>query len=162
MPPKDRNMTRAPFMTVITTLAVCIFLASDAQAHPAWGIAVDHQGQVYFSDLKTVWKIDAQGKLSIFRAGDDRHTHELNLDEAGNVYGVDNSYDSATQRFFSAIWKMTPAGGFSYLLAPTDNTSKGISIWRDRDGNMYSVEQNNQLKRETLLLRRTPSGNVSV
>ena len=99
-------------MTV--ALAECIFLANTAQAHPAWGIAVDRKGQVYFSDLKTIWKIDAQGRLSVFRAGKD-HTHELNIDEAGNLYGAENAYDPATQRFFSAIWKMTPAGGFSYL-----------------------------------------------
>ena len=144
-------MTRALVLTVTTALAVCIFLASEAQGHPAWGIAVDHQGQVYFSDLKTIWKIDAQGKLSVFRAGG--HTHELNIDEAGNVYG---------EHDFSAIWKMTPAGDFSYIQAPTGNPPRGVSIWRDREGNMYSVEQDNHLKRETLLLRRTPSGNVSV
>jgi sugar lactone lactonase YvrE len=144
-------MRRALVMTVTTTLAVCIFMASDAQAHPAWGIVVDRQGQVYFSDLKTIWKIDAQGKLSVFRAGG--HTHELNIDEAGNVYG---------EHDFSVIWKMTPAGDFSYIQAPTDNPRRGVSIWRDRDGNMYSVEQNNHLKRETLLLRRTPGGDVSV
>ncbi len=156
------NMIRAHVTTILAIVSICILLTAKAQAHPAWGIVVDRQGQVYFSDLKTVWKIDAQGKLSVFRAADDRHTHELNIDEAGNLYGVDNSYDPATQRFFNAAWKMTPAGDFSYLFAPTENLPKGISIWRDRDGNTYSVEQNNQLKRETLLLRRTPSGDVSV
>lgn len=155
-------MIRPPVTTILTVVSICVLLTAKAQAHPAWGIAVDRQGQVYFSDLKTIWKVDAQGRLSVFRAGNDRHTHELNIDEAGNLYGVDNSYDPATQRFFIALWKMTPAGGFSYLLAPTDNPPKGISIWRDRDGNMYSVEQNNQLKHETLLWRRTLSENVSV
>ncbi len=144
-------MTRASNIVILTIVAICVFLACDVRAHPAWGIAVDRQGQVYFSDLKTIWRIDTQGKLSVFRA--DGHTHELNVDEAGNIYG---------EHDFSAIWKMTPAGSFSYLFAPTDNPPKGISIWRDRDGNMYSVEQNNHLKRETLLLKRTPSGNVSV
>src|ERR671913_128684 len=57
---------------------------------------------------------------------------------------------------------MPPAGSFSYIHAPAANPPRGVSIWRDRDGNMYSVEQNNHLKRKTLLLRRTPSGNVSV
>lgn len=146
-------MVRALVTIILAIVSICVLLTAKAQAHPAWGIVVDYQGQVYFSDLKTIWKIDAQGKLSLFRVGDDRHTHELNIDEAGNVYGEDN---------FSVIWKMTPTGGFSYILAPTDNPPKGISIWRDRAGNMYSVEQNNHLKRETLLLRRTPSGNVSV
>src|ERR1041385_6024659 len=151
------------FLVVFAVVLVCL-LSATAQAHPAWGIVVDHEGQVYFSDLKTVWKIDAQGKLSIFRAADDRHTHELNIDEAGNVYGVDNSYDSATQRFFTAIWKMTPGGSFSYLLAPTefDQLPKGIGMWRDRDGNTYSIDENNQLKRETLLWKRSPDGQVTV
>ena len=156
---KKENMKRVLAMTVTATLALCMFLTSDAQAHPAWGIAVDRDGQVYFSDLKTIWKINAQGQLSVFRAGGDRHTHDLNVDEAGNLYGADNSYEPATQRFFSAIWKMTPAGGFSYLLAPTDNPPKGISIWKDRDGNMYHAT--NYPGRELLVLKRTPRGDVT-
>ena len=143
---------------VLTSVAVCVLLDVRAQAHPAWGIAVDRQGQVYFSDLVTVWKIDAQGKLSVFRAGRD-HTHDLNVDEAGNLYGAENSYDPATQRFFSAIWMMTPSGGFSYLLAPTENPPKGTSIWRDRVGNMYHVTHFPE--RELLVLKRTPNGNVT-
>jgi sugar lactone lactonase YvrE len=139
-------------------VALTVFLFDSAAAHPAWGIAVDHRGQVYFSDLKTVWKIDAQGKLSVFRAGKD-HTHDLNIDEAGNLCGAENSYDPATQRFFSAVWKMTPAGDFSYLLAPTDNPPKGTSIWKDRDGNMYLVT--NFPERELLVLKRTPNGTVT-
>jgi sugar lactone lactonase YvrE len=159
---RGRNIIRSPVTATLAIVSVCLLLAAKVQAHPAWGIVVDRQGQVYFSDLKTVWKIDTQGKLSVFRAPDDRHTHELNIDDDGNVYGADDSYDSATQHFFKALWKMTPTGSFSYLFAPTDNPPKGMSIWRDRDGNTYSVEQNNQLKRETLLLKRTPGGNVSV
>jgi hypothetical protein len=155
-------MIRARVATIIAIVSIWILLIAKAQAHPAWGIVVDRQSEVYFSDLKTIWKIDAQGRLSVFRAADDRHTHELNIDEAGNVYGVDDFYRPATQRFFDAIWKMTPAGDFSYVFAPTENPPKGLSIWRDRDGNMYSVEQNNHVKRETLLLKRTPGGKVSV
>jgi len=144
-------MIRALVTTILAIASIYIFLTTMAQAHPARVIVVDLKGQVYFSDLKTVWKIDAQGKLSAFRAGG--HTHELNIDQAGNVYG---------EHDFSVIWKMTPDGVFSYIQAPTDNRPRGASIWRDRDGNMYSKEQNNHLKRETLLLKRTPSGSVSV
>jgi hypothetical protein len=150
---------RALATTILAIVAVCVILLARAQAHPAWGIAVDYQGQVYFSDLKTIWKIDAQGKLSLFRAGND-HIHDLNIDEAGNLYGAENSYDPATKRFFSAIWKMTPAGSFSYLLAPTDNPPIGTSIWKDRDGNMYHVAY--YPERELLVLKRTPNGNVIV
>ncbi|MCP9495788.1 MAG: hypothetical protein MSG64_15175 [Pyrinomonadaceae bacterium MAG19_C2-C3] len=152
-------MTRALVSAILAIAAACVLLAAKVQAHPTWGIAVDRRGQVYFSDLVTIWKIDAQGKLSVFRAGGDRHTHDLNIDEAGNLYGADNSYEPATQRFFSAVWKMTPAGNFSYLLAPTDNPPKGTSIWRDRDGNMYHVT--NYPERELLVLKRTPNGIVT-
>ena len=142
-------------------LVLCsILLPAEAEAHPSWGIAVDRQGQVYFSDLKTVWKIDAQGRLKVFRAGGDHHTHDLNIDEAGNLYGADNSYDPATQRFFSAIWKMTPAGSFSYLLPFTEDPPEGISIWRDRAGNTYHAT--NYPEGQLLLLKRSPSNQLTV
>ena len=96
-------MIRALVITILAIVGICVLLPAKAQSHPAWGIAVDRHGQIYFSDLKTIWKIDAYGKPLVFRAADDRHTHEMNIDEAGNVYGEDN---------FSAIWRMTPAGSF--------------------------------------------------
>ena len=37
----------------------------------------------------------------------------------------------------------------------------GIGIWRDSAGNTYSIEQNNNTKVRTLLLRRSPNGVVS-
>jgi sugar lactone lactonase YvrE len=83
----------------------------------------------------------------------------LHIDEAGNLYGADNSYEPATRRFFSAIWKMTSAGSFSYLLSPTENPPNGTSIWKDRDGNMYHVT--NYPERELLVLKRTPKGSVT-
>ncbi len=156
-------MTRALIITTRAIITVCVLLADNVSAHPAWGIVVDRNNQIYFSDLETIWKIDAQGKLTMFRAGvSGRHIHELMIDENGNLYGADYSYVSEAQGYINAIWRMTPDRGFTYILAPTNSLPKGMSIWRDRDGNMYSIEQNNHLKRETLLLRRTPSGNVSV
>jgi hypothetical protein len=156
-------MIRALMPLVLATVGVCTLLAVETWAHPAWGIVVDRNNQIYFSDLETIWKIDAQGKLTIFRAGvSGRHIHELTIDEEGNLYGADYSYEPSTQRYINAIWKMTPAGGFSYLVAPTYELPKGMSIVRDRDANTYYVEQNNHLKRETLLLKRTPGAGVSV
>jgi hypothetical protein len=154
-------LIRALVVTALTIIGAGVFLAPPARAHPAWGIAVDRQGQVYFSDLEIVWKIDAQGRLSVFRASvGGRHVHELNTDEAGNLYGADNSYEPATRRFFSALWKMTPTGGFSYLLAPTDDPPEGTSIWRDREGNTYHATTHPG--RELMVIKRTPNGKVNV
>jgi hypothetical protein len=148
---------------IAVLVSACVLLCVDAAAHPAWSILLDRQGQVYFSDLETVWKIDAGGRLAVFRPGvSGRHVHELMMDEEGNLYGPDYTYVQATGRYLNAIWKMTPDGRQTYLLAATDKPQRGLGVLRDRDGNTYAFEQDNHLKRETLILKRTPGGEVTV
>ncbi len=139
-----------------------MLLASSVSAHPAWGIVVDRNNQIYFSDIETVWKIDAQGKLTIFRAGvSGTHVHEINLDGNGNLLGVDNSYEPATKRFSAALWKMTPEGKFSYVLAPTYDPPKAMTNWKDGAGNSYYVGESDNTGREIFVLKRTPEGKVT-
>lgn len=140
---------------------VILFLAPGIRAHPATGIVVDRKGQIYFSDLEAVWKLGTDGKLSLFRAGvSGRHVHELAIDEQDNIYGADISYEPATKKWISDVWKMTPEGKLSYLLEPTTDPPPGMSIWQDQKRNMYFIDQNNHTKSQTLLLRRTPAGKV--
>jgi sugar lactone lactonase YvrE len=140
---------------------VFVFTTTRTQAHPASGIVVDRSGNIYFSDLETVWKLDTLGHLTVFRAAlRGRHVHELSIDEQDNIYGADVSYNPSTKGWISDVWKMTSEGAFVYLLEPTEHPPRGWSIWRDRAGNMYLVDQNNHTKRETMLLRRTPDGSV--
>lgn len=147
--------------TIFIVLATLVlFLSHDATAHPATGIVLDRAGNIFFSDLETIWKVDTSGRLSVFRAGvSGRHVHELAIDEQDNIYGADFSYES--QKFINDIWKMTPAGKFEYILEPTDNPPRAMSIWRDRAGNNYWIDQNNHTKTQTLLLRRSPDGKVT-
>lgn len=149
--------SKAVFAMIATLF---LFLSVEVAAHPASGIVLDHAGNVYFSDLETIWKIDTNGKLSVFRPGvSGRHVHELAIDDQDNIYGADLSYES--QKFISDIWKMTPQARFQYLLEPTDKPPRALSIWRDREGNSYWIDQNNHTKTQTLLLRRTPDGKVT-
>jgi hypothetical protein len=144
-------------------VAILLLVFSDlACAHPSWGIVVSSAGDVYFSDLETVWKMDRAGKVTVFRAGvSGRHVHELAIDAQDNIYGPDFSYEPATQKFITAIWKMTPDGKFEYLQSPSNQSPPGLGILIDRAGNMYSVDQNNHTKTQTLLLKRTPEGVVT-
>ena len=157
------NEIITPIFTIAVSAAtVLIFLSTNTPAHPPWGIVVDNQDQVYVSDLENIWKIDAFGGQSVFRKGlSGRHTHELTIDEAGDLYGEDLSYEPSTGRYTTAIWKMTPAGSFSYVLAPTSNPPKGMSIWRDRKGNTYLAQRNNNSDQQVFLLKRTPNGDVT-
>jgi hypothetical protein len=149
-------------LIVFAVIGTGLSFSATVQAHPATGIVLDRAGNIYFSDLETVWKIDLERKLTIFRAGvSGRHVHELAIDEHDNIYGADVSYEPATQKFITAVWKMTSSRAFRYLLEPTSNPPRGVSIWRDRDGYNYSIEQNNHTKNQTLLLRRTPDGRVT-
>ena len=155
--------SRAPLLlSPLVVFAVFAFTPTDLCAHPSWGIVVSSTGIVYFSDLETVWQIDRKGNLSVFRAGvGGRHVHELSIDSQDNVYGPDYIYDPATNKYFLGVWKKTPDGTETVLQQPIDTVMSGVSIWRDRAGNMYSIEQNNHTKERTLLLRRTPDGRVS-
>lgn len=141
---------------------VILILAPATPAHPATGIVVDRKGQVYFSDLETIWKLDANRKLSVFRPGvSGRHVHELTIDDQDNIYGEDISYEPATKKWISDVWKMTPEGALTYIVAPTTDPPRALTMWRDREGNTYFIDQNNHLKQRTLLLRRTPDGKVT-
>jgi len=154
-------MSRALIIAVVV-ITFTVVLANRVWAHPPWGIVVGRNNQIYFSDLETVWRIDAQGKLTVFRAGvSGRHTHDLNLGEDGNLYGVDNGYEPATQRFSAALWKLTPAGEFSYVVAPTFDPPKALTIWKDRAGNSFYVGQSENAQRDIFVLKRTPAGVVT-
>ena len=72
-------------LMVLLAAAIVVAAAGEVIAHPTWGIAVDKSGNVYFSDLTTVWKIDAAGKLSVFRPKGEGHVHEISVDDDGKV-----------------------------------------------------------------------------
>lgn len=149
--------------TLIFVIVVAVLLANNASAHPAWGIAVDRQGQIYFSDLETVWKINRQGNVSTFREGvGGRHVHNITIDAEDNIYGIDNSYNPQTETFPRAIWRMSPKGEFSYLVPMTNNLPPGRDVWRDSDGNTYSVEPYNNERRESKIIKRAPDGATSL
>ncbi|MFL6256131.1 MAG: hypothetical protein ACJ74T_14065 [Pyrinomonadaceae bacterium] len=147
----------------VVTLLLLALLPAAAIAHPATGIVVDAQGRILFSDLETVWRLDASGRLTVFRpAVRGRHVHELSIDKEGNVYGADITYEPSTVKWIEAVWRRTPDGrGESYLVAPTAEHPPGISVRRDAEGNTYFVKQDNYTNRETLIMKRTAGGEVT-
>ena len=49
-------------LTILSVVGLWIFFPATAQAHPASGIVVDKTGNIYFSDLETIWKFDTHGE----------------------------------------------------------------------------------------------------
>ncbi|HEY7784981.1 MAG TPA: hypothetical protein VIB00_09655, partial [Pyrinomonadaceae bacterium] len=66
---------------ILAAVILLLAQANELAAHPATGIVVDRSGNVYFSDLETIWKIELKGQRSVFREGvSGRHIHELSID----------------------------------------------------------------------------------
>jgi hypothetical protein len=134
-----------------------------ALAHPPYGLVVDAGGNAYFSDLEAVWRLAPDGRLTLFRPGEEGvHVHELVLAADGSVEGDVNGYDAATQTYSSAIWRRSPDGRERWVLAPTSAPPKGIGTWQDRAGNRYTAQWPSHEDRRTMLFRRSADGRVDL
>lgn len=159
---QDRKwrITQATIWALAVALAAGGFFLPSAAAHPGWGIVIDRQGQVYFTDLQGVWKIDRGGRLTRFVTG--KHTHDLYLDSEDNLFGEHLTYDAPQDRWWLSVWKATPEGALTDLIPPTTTPPRGFSLTRDPSGTMYSWDGSNLERRQSRILKRTPEGEVAV
>ncbi len=124
-----------------------------ASAHPGWGIVVDHQGGIYFTDLSQVWRLGPQGTRKVFVPR--VHSHALMLDLQGNLYGEHLWYEASEQKFYSRTWKATLAGHIQdspKQSAEARTVDLSRALVRDGDGSTYIIEGDSVLK-------ITPGGN---
>jgi sugar lactone lactonase YvrE len=154
---------------LITVLALVVAQGDYASAHPAWGIAVDRQGRVHFADVdhgNHIWRIDGPGKLTSVVAG--RHSHDLSLDGAGNLFVSHVAFIPDGNLWESCLLKFEPGGSYSTVIRPTTKRKEfwGNAFTLDREENVYFGYTNNpragESKDESLLLRRSPDGKTSL
>ncbi len=72
---------------IIATLGL---LSASVSAHPGTGLVKDQAGNIFYTDLSNIWKIDSSGRRSLVVRG--VHTHELALDLNGQLVGEDVKY----------------------------------------------------------------------
>lgn len=80
-------------MRTFVLLLLCVALP--ALAHPPWGIVTNAAGDVYFSDLINVWRIDHRtGAVTLaHRGSEDVHIHDISPDAArGFTPGLPRGY----------------------------------------------------------------------
>src|SRR5438046_1994660 len=100
---------RRPMKSILVLVLVALSIA--ALAHPSVSILMDSRGNVYFSDLAKVWKINPQGIKSV--AVDGVHTHELYLDKEDNLFGEHVWYNGdAAGTWGHYVWKLSHEGKF--------------------------------------------------
>lgn len=147
----------------LTGLLAIYSFATAALAHPPYGLVVDRHGDIYFSDLETVWRLSADGQLSVFRpAVPDTHVHERALAPSGSIEGDQNRYDPATQRYYTGLWSRTPAGVERAIVPMTERPPVGAGVVQDSAGNRFVTRWISNDDRRTQLLRRRPGGEVDL
>lgn len=139
----------------------CCLFSDKVLAHEGWGIVVDRQGQIYFSDIptNTIWRIPREGQPDAFI--NNKHSHALVLGEDGHIYGTQEHHAAAV----GGVWRITPDGTLSNVFTPAPDFPLNLHPFTmDRDGNIFSTNSisfPNQ-RDKVLLLRSTPEGNVTV
>ncbi|MCK6616904.1 MAG: hypothetical protein L6Q51_04595 [Cyclobacteriaceae bacterium] len=113
-----------------------LLISGSAWAHPGVGIVMDSKGNVFYTDLKHVWKIDIQGKKSVVIKN--VHTHELYMDESDNLYGEHLWYNGERlDTWGHYVWKYSADGRFEKIIPDTEGFLTNYSFVRDHHGNMY-------------------------
>ena len=124
---------------IVVILASFILCSLAAFAHPGVGIVMDSKSNVFYTDLKHIWKINKQGKLTI--AVRNVHSHELYLDENDNLFGEHLWYEGeASNKWGHYLWRLSSAGVFEKVIPPTEGFPESYSFVRDDHDHMYRAE----------------------
>jgi len=127
-------------------------------AHPGVGIVMDSRGNVFYTDLKQVWKLSPAGRKTVVVPG--VHTHELYIDAQDNLYGEHLWYEGErTDRWGHYVWRLSADGRLEQIIPPRQGflTDYGYSFVRDAAGNMYWAARGPV----TQIQKRAPDGTAS-
>ncbi len=128
--------------TIMITMLVMLAAADSALAHPGSGIAVDREGQVYFTQTngKGTWKVSPKGELTLI--SDVRH-HWLEIDLEGLF----------SRSHLKDFQRITPDGAKPAILTCGD-----FPFTLNRDGGIYyALWKPGRLE----INRQSPEGNTS-
>lgn len=120
-------------------LIICLLFALPlltTQAHPGVGILEDSKGNVFYTDLKQVWKITPDGKKSVVVRN--VHTHELYMDDSDNLYGEHLWYNGEQKNTWGHyVWKFSASGRFEKIIPDTEGFLENYSFVHDHLGRMF-------------------------
>lgn len=117
-----------------------LFCSLSLPAHPGIGIVKDSKGNIYYTDLKQVWKIAPDGsKTAVVK---DVHTHELFMDANDDLYGEHLWYNGETlDTWGHYVWCRRHTGELDIIIRSTEGFLTDYSFVRDAAGNMYWVQR---------------------
>lgn len=140
-------------------IILCILagaLTQRSPAHPGPGIVKDSKGNIYYTDLTAVWKINPSGIKTKVVTG--IHTHLLHIDSQDNLYGEHLWYNGEhADTWGSYAWRLSADGRLDTVLGPVTGFLEGLfSFDRDRWENEYWVQRGPVKK----FFRKKPNGKI--
>jgi hypothetical protein len=125
-------------------------------AHPGIGIVKDSKGNIYYTDLKQVWKISSDGNKSIVVSG--VHTHELYIDQQDNLFGEHLWYNGESKNTWGQYaWCLKNTGELVKEINSPEGFLTNYSLVRDSLGNMYWVERFTTSK----IMKKSKTGEIT-
>ena len=129
-----------------TLIAALLVKTSISLAHPGVGIVMDSKGNVYYTDLKQILKIDTHGEKTI--AVPQVHSHELYIDSLDNLYGEHVWYNGETRNTWGFyVWKLSGTGNLEKIIPATEGFNTAFSFVHDKYGNMYWADRSNSCQK---------------
>jgi sugar lactone lactonase YvrE len=136
--------------------AAFLFVPIACASHPGIGIVCDKHGNIYYTDLKQVWKITPGGGRTVVVPG--VHTHELSIDTDDNIYGEHLWYNGERlDTWGHYVWKLTKTGVVEKIKEATPGFLDDYGFLRDNSGNVYWIERFSESK----FRKRSPNGTIS-
>ncbi|WP_428657417.1 hypothetical protein [Runella sp.] len=125
--------------TIFVSGIMGLFLTLTTLAHPGIGIVSNSKGEIFYTDLKRIWKISSDGKSKTIVVPN-VHTHELYMDAHDNLYGEHLWYEGeTTDKWGHYVWKYGAEGKFTKIKPTTEGFLQNYSFVRDAAGNMYRL-----------------------
>ncbi len=136
-------------------IIVVLFFSNSAFSHPGIGIVKDSKGDIYYTDLSHVWKLNNDGSKKI--AVRNVHTHELFIDKEDNLYGEHLWYNGEKLNTWGHYtWRLDKTGKLDTLIKPKEGLPDQYSFTRDSVGNMYWVDR----WKVSRFKKKSPSGEI--
>jgi hypothetical protein len=143
-------------MKIFLNLSFLILSFHLLSAHPGVGIVQDSRGNIYYTDLKQIWKIGIDGKKSIAVA--DVHSHELFMDSSDNLFGEHLWYNGERLNTWGHyVWCLRRDGMLVKVKEPTPGFLENYSFVRDDKGNMYWAER----WKVSRIRKKSPGGTIT-
>lgn len=146
-------------MKKILSVICWIFTFSALLSHPGTGILQTKKGEIIYTDLSNVWKMSQDGvRKSVIVPH--VHTHELAMDQEGNVYGEHLWYNGdRTNTWGHYVWKYDYNGIFTKIIPDREGFRENYSFTQDGKNNMYWIERG---RSDNYLMQKSHDGDMKI